>query len=411
LRPKPNILVVNGYLDYPMRQSVRDLIYSFHNNKNCNAFIYSIEQGPLPGYLKKVKFDLVVFTTLLLGERWGGQEKMYEKVYEPIKYLQDLDVVKIVHPQDEWIHTNELNNFINDFNVSHVFSVAPESEWKKIYNKVDSSKVKFHRVLTGYLEERTVRDIKRITDAVTAHKTDIGYRAYKSPPWLGSHGYLKTKIAEVFSKEAPENGLTIDISTKEKDTIYGDDWFRFMATCRFFIGAEGGSTVIDPDGSIFKKGIEYERSNPNASFNDFEKNCFPEMDGNLGLIAISPRHLEACAAKTCQVLVEGDYNGVLKPGLHYIEVKKDFSNLKEVFQKMKDDKLRKNIIEVAYTDIVASGKYSYTGYTDLILKATVSEYTGSDIITTKRSLIHNRISDARFWRRKQKVNHRVQQTA
>ena len=95
------------------------------------------------------------------------------------------------------------------------------------------------------------------------------------------------------------------------------------------------------------------------------------MDGNLKLIAISPRHLECCATRTCQVLIEGEYNGILKAGIHYIPLKSDFSNLPEVFEKMKNKKLRNEIIERAYTDIVQSKKYTYRAYVDFILKTSL----------------------------------------
>ncbi len=402
-KSKPNILLVYGSLDYPIRTSIKDLIYAFHENTDCNAFIYGIDQGSFPEYLKKVNFDLIVFSTILVGERWLGEQNMKSNVYKKIDYLRNLNVTKVVHPQDEWIHTYLLNDFINDFNISYVFTVAPETEWKKIYNKVDFNKVQFHKVLTGYLSNQTVNRAKQITASLKNQSVDIGYRAYKSPPWLGSHGYLKTLIAEVFYKEASKYHLKTDISTEEKDTILGDAWLEFMASCKYFIGVEGGSTVIDPDGEIFKKGSEYQKQNPNASFEMFEQHCFAGMNGNLGLIAISPRHLEACITKTCQVLIEGEYNGVLKPHIHYIEVKKDFSNLEQVFELMKDDKLRISIVNRAYQDIVESGHYSYLNYTKFIIeKSLATKKLHQPSINNWLQLKRNRISDKRFWNLKKR---------
>lgn len=365
--------------------------------------MYSVDQGPLPSYLKKVTFDLIVFTTILAGERWGGKANM-DKVYQLLNYLKTINVTKVVHPQDEWIHTHLLNDFIIDFNISHVFSVAPPSEWKKIYNRVDFSKVKFHEVLTGYLSQKTIKKCKAITDSLTEQKIDIGYRAYKSPPWLGRHGFLKTKIADVFIAEAPKHNFVINISTEDKDTILGEDWLKFMASCKYFIGVEGGSTIIDPDGEIFKNGTAYTQSNPNATFEELEKLFFEGMDGNLGLIAISPRHLEACVTKTCQVLIEGNYNNVLKPNVHYIELKKDFSNLEHVFQQMKDENLRKTYVEAAYKEVVASQKYTYKNYTTTIINASISEANvpiHSRNLKNTLGLWRNRISDKRFWKIKQ----------
>ena len=77
------------------------------------------------------------------------------------------------------------------------------------------------------------------------------------------------------------------------------------------------------------------------------------------LFAISPRHFECAMTKTCQVLVEGDYQGVLEPGRHYIELKRDYSNLDEVIEKIQDRELCEQIAERAYEEVVASGKYTY----------------------------------------------------
>jgi hypothetical protein len=40
---------------------------------------------------------------------------------------------------------------------------------------------------------------------------------------------------------------------------------------------------------------------------------------------------EACMMRTAQVLLEGYYNGIFEPWKHYIPIKKDCSNLDQVF--------------------------------------------------------------------------------
>jgi hypothetical protein len=40
-------------------------------------------------------------------------------------------------------------------------------------------------------------------------------------------------------------------------------------------------------------------------------------------------------------------------------LKKDFSNIKEVFEKIKDDNLIKNIASTAYNEVICPGLYSY----------------------------------------------------
>ena len=94
------------------------------------------------------------------------------------------------------------------------------------------------------------------------------------------------------------------------------------------------------------------QAHPQATFEQIEDSCFPADDGALSLFAISPRHLEACATRTCQVLVEGWYNGVLTPGRHYIELKRDFSNIEQVLDDISRDQLRAEITDRTYRTVV-----------------------------------------------------------
>jgi hypothetical protein len=85
--------------------------------------------------------------------------------------------------------------------------------------------------------------------------------------------------------------------------------------------------------------------------------------------AISPRHFESVMTKTCQILVEGNYSGVLKADEHYIALKRDFSNLDEALSKLKDDSYIQAMIDRAYEDIYLSGKYTYTSFAQQLEQA------------------------------------------
>src|SRR2546426_8269821 len=212
-----NILILYANPSYPMRTAVEDLIYSFRRYSEHKCFYANLVPRPLPSYLYRVGFDLVIFHTTFLSYRWTP--KLFAMVREKAEPLKHIDAVKIALPQDEFIHTDILCDFINDFGVNYVFSVAPESEWEKIYASVDRQKVNFHRILTGYLDERTIRRVKNIARSVTERPIDVGYRAWHAAPWLGRHGLLKVKILDLFREKAPQAHLTIDVSTEEKDTL------------------------------------------------------------------------------------------------------------------------------------------------------------------------------------------------
>lgn len=367
-----NILIVYSHrYTFPMRQNVRDHLYSFVNHSKHRIFYLNTAFG-VPRYVFRVHFDLVIFHTIFLSNlKWSRAS--YSELIRRVSRLKHIHAVKIILPQDEFIRTDVICQFINDFRINAVFSTAEQSEWGKIYPTVDRSKVEFATVLTGYLEDNTVKEIQNLSKKMQNRPIDIGYRACKVPYWLGSHGYLKRKIAEVFKKYTLKRKLKIDISTEEKDIFFGFSWYRFLLNCKYFIGAESGSSILDSDGSIRDKVESYLIQNPKASFEKVEEACFKGLDGNLGLFTISPRHLEACATKTCQVLIEGYYNGILKPNFHYIPIKNDFSNINEVLKIIEDDFQREKIVEQAYKDIIQSRKFTYGRFVDCVLKICLAE--------------------------------------
>src|SRR4029077_6259139 len=70
-------------------------------------------------------------------------------------------------------------------------------------------------------------------------------------------------------------------------------------------------------------------------------------------------HFEAAAFRVCQILFEGKYSGILQPMVHYIPLKKDFSNFVDVIRLFSDASVRRELTDNAYRDLIASGKYSY----------------------------------------------------
>ncbi len=363
-----NILICY-YGKYPTRTTILDHLYSFERYSGQRCFYLDLATQKVTRQLLQIPFDLIIFHTIFFSARWNLE--MFQAIVKKVRPLKNTPAVKVAIPQDEFYRMSVVCDFINEFGVEHVFSVAAPSGWGKIYRTVDLSKVKFHQVLTGYLEKRTLERISRTAKTVRDRKLEIGYRAWRAEPWLGRHGYLKTQLAEVFKQEAASRGVKADISTRAEDTLHGDSWYKFLFRCKYTIGVEGGASILDWDGSVRERTERYVAQHPEAKFEEVRAACFPGLEGSLGLFAISPRHLEACATKTCQVLIEGDYNGVLVPGKHYIELKRDFSNLENVFAQLENESLRTTIVESAYRDVVASGNYLYDGFVESVLKTSL----------------------------------------
>jgi hypothetical protein len=366
-----NVLILYCNTTFPMRATIHDHLYAFREYGSFRCFYVNLDLRRLPRYLEAVEFDAIFFHTTFLAKRWFPEVfRAYWRKVEPLKRSR---AVKIALPQDEFIHTDILGEFLNEFAIDHVFSVAPESEWPKIYPSVNRERVRFDTLLTGYLSDSTLARINALAAKQGDRPLDIGYRAWRAAPWLGRHGILKAQVNDVFNEESPKRGLTVDISTDPADTFLGDDWYAFLLRCKYTIGVEGGASILDRDGALKAKTEAYTQTHPDADFEEVERHCFPGQDGSLALFAISPRHLEACATRTCQILIEGDYNGILKPERHYIALKRDFSNLDEVLERVRSDQLREIVTRQAYEDIVASGRYTYRHYVETIFGATFQE--------------------------------------
>jgi hypothetical protein len=361
----PNVLVVYVLRQHPLRATIRDHLYAFDRySSGRTAYLNLAVRRRVPGWVHRVRWDLVVFhTSYLAAYRWTPDGAPWlRRRSEP---LRGLGRVRVALPQDDFLRSDLVGEVMEELGVDHVFTPVPESERPKVYRRMDLDRVRFHLALTGYLDDDEVERMVRIADEVdrgAGRDVDVGYRAWHAAKWLGRHGQLKTEIARVFREEGPKHGLKVDISTRDEDTLYGDDWSRFQARSKYTIGVEGGASILDQDGSLRATVYDYELDHPDATFEEVEAACFPGRDGELKLFAVSPRHLEACVSRTCQVLVRGEYNGVLEADRHYIPLEPDFSNLDEVLETLKRDDRRAAIAEAAFEDVVRGGRWTYRGF-------------------------------------------------
>jgi len=292
--------------------------------------------------------------------------------------VAELNCPKIAIVQDEFYNIDLVVEFLGGIGVTHVLTCSEETEWRKLYGKLDLQRVKLRTVLSGYVDETRMRKVPSIP--LANRSVDLGYRAWKNPYWLGEHGMKKVRIAEVVGAAARRRGLRVDINNPAAlDFLIGKRWYEFLSRCRAVLGVEGGASVLDRDGTVRQRVEAYLRHHPDATFDETRQHCFPERDHELKLACLSPRHLEACVTRTCQVLLEGNYNGVLRPWEHYIPVKHDFSNVDEVLNALQDDDLVQRLVNQAYEETVASGKWSYRTFVREI------ERTIIDTVPTQRS--------------------------
>jgi hypothetical protein len=314
-------------------------------------------------WLRRVAPDAVILHTTLLCLRWSEHLTAFRQA---LRWLGDLHCPKIALPQDEYDHAEVLEEWLLELGVSDVFTIFDAAR-ATLYPRLGRHAT-FHKCFTGYIDEPTARRLASRMAPASARTVDIVYRASHLPYWFGSHGQLKHCIGTVVQERARARGLCTDISTRVEDTVAGAQWFDFLMSGRTVLGCESGSSVLDRRGELQARIRRLLSEDPRRPF-DVVSRAMPDGWDAYAFLALSPRHFEAVITKTCQVLIEGEYEGVFQRDRHYIPLRPDFSNVDEVLDRIRDRRLTGMIAQTAYEEIYLSGTYGYTALASAIERA------------------------------------------
>ncbi|MBR1153686.1 hypothetical protein [Bradyrhizobium sp. JYMT SZCCT0428] len=272
--------------------------------------------------------------------------------------------LKFLFIQDEYDHTCRAWHWINRLGIRLVFTAVPTVSIPTIYPPDKLPDVRFVNNLTGYVPE----NLEVETSGVPASKREIvfGYRGRPLHVRYGSLGQEKVAVGEIVRNYCAANNIRCDIAWSEAERIYGPAWYEFLRSCRAVLGSESGSNVFDWDNSLWTRIDSFKRANPSASDDDiYEAIVKPvELDGIMN--QVSPRVFETIAAGAVLVLFEGNYSGLIKPGKHFISLKKDGSNLGDICKALQDGAFIDEMTRKAFEDVIAPGTYSYKSYVGLV---------------------------------------------
>jgi hypothetical protein len=247
-------------------------------------------------------------------------------------FVARCSALKVALFQDEQVHLAERIALARELGFDLIYSCFDQTDGERVYRETGA---RVSQYLPGYVSDHLRwrgDDLSRPDDQ---REIDIGYRGRKPPDSWGGAAREKYEIAVGFARRAADLGLKLNIETGEDKRIYGDAWLEFVASCRAMLGTESGATVVDPaDGSE----VPYR--------------------------TISPRHFEAAATRTCQILFEGRYSGVMEPLTHYIPLRKDFADFDLAIERFRDARLRATIAANAHRDLIASGRYGYQAWVE-----------------------------------------------
>lgn len=292
--------------------------------------------------------------------------------------FRQYDGIKIIFRQDENYKSVAQAKFIGENKFDVIFTCLPDSEREKVYPKSIVGDVEFFQMLTGYVTPDLRDDFAARFDG--ERSIDVGYRGSLQPLSFGRLCFEKRTIGDDFLENAKNGPLKCDISSRWEDRFSGEDWLRFLCRCKAVLGVESGASIFDLDGTVEQAINAFKESNPGSEGDrDYAEKMLEMLrpfEGNVFYNQISPRHFEAIAAKTLQILFEGAYSGILIPWRHYVPLKRDFSNFAEIENIVLDARKRERLVDTAFTEIIEAPDYHIERFVeafDRIVEAQLSK--------------------------------------
>lgn len=272
------------------------------------------------------------------------------------KKLHDFDGLCILFVQDEYRWIDRTAAAIRDLSVDVVFSVVAPDTVRQVYHHPWCAGLRFEHTLTGFVSERLaalpVPDWQE-------RPLDVAYRARKLSSWIGHHTLQKWQIAERFLDDAARFDLHVDISTREADRLYGQDWIDLISNAKAVLGTESGASVCDFTGEIQVAVERHLRRHPDATYEELRDLYFADTESRITISAISPRCFEAAALRSLMIMYPGAYSGILEAGRHYVVLEPDHANMEEVVATLRDSSRSAEIIANAYQDIALSDRWTH----------------------------------------------------
>ena len=350
-----NVLLIFRLPITSFAATISEHVLAFPLYSNHDITLINVELG-FPDKLSSKNFDTIVLHYSLFGTH---PFRLTETFLDFLLSQQNTLIVAFF--QDEYQYCRERFDFINKYKIEIIFSGFSPENARKVYVENTTCKSLYH-TLPGYVSEKLINVSDCYLRSKGERRIDVGYRSRTLPFFMGKGAQEKSYIGKMFLEKTKSQGLKCDISAREEDRLYGSKWYEFLASCKFTLGVEGGVSVVDLTGKIRMEVKQFMKKNPLCDFNEVHKEVLISHENKISHRKISPRIFEAAAFQVCLILFPGNYSGILKPDVHFLELEKDFSNLNEVLEKMKDRELVQTMVLRTYDDLIGSDLYHYRNF-------------------------------------------------
>jgi hypothetical protein len=339
--------------EFMYADNVIENIAAFGRHSRFRVWPYNVEYGFRRG-LEKVEFDAVVIHYSVFIPR-----ENYMLGPEMIDWLSRSEAYKVAFFQDEHHHCRMRFSFLETAGVDCVYTMLRQPYADEVYGRVPGVTSTVPH-FPSYVSSELVKAAGVHAKPDAERRLDIGYRGRPMPAYMGRGALEKKEIADRFVEAARDSGLIMDIKTGEHDRIYAEDWHKFTADSRGTLGTESGVSCFDIEDEVLESYERLSADGHEPTIDELERDGpLARWDGKIPYRTVTPRNFEAAAFRTCQILYDGEYSGVMEPMRHYIPLRKDFSNVDEVIDLFKQPDLRAELTRNAYEDLIASGRYTY----------------------------------------------------
>jgi spore maturation protein CgeB len=241
-------------------------------------------------------------------------------------------------------------NFIKNTDADFVASQLPKDAAMWLYGDCTKSKV----LVVPHALNSTAYSAYKDPDQ---RRIDIGFVGDRYSLAIGD--IERTKLIEYFAKNDLRQTVNTNIRLGRKIRLPRAKYIKFLNSIRGTIGAESGTYYLEKTDKTQKKVEAFLSRYPKATFEEVYDRFFKDYSNPVNGKAISSRHFEPIGTKTCQILLEGRYNDILEPDVHYISLKRDYSNVDGVMERFRDKDLVRKITDEAYEYTMDSHTYEH----------------------------------------------------
>jgi hypothetical protein len=379
--------------------TVREHIHAFKRHSRFRVWEANAALG-FSSELDAARPGAIVLHYSLFG---SGQYRLDEGLLDWLRGRPE--ALKIAFFQDEHYFCQKRFGFVNDLAIDLVFTHVGPQYIPQVWGRyAPRTRAVFN--IPGYVDDAMVRAARRYARADAEREIDVGYRGRPLPAHMGAGSQEKRIIGERFKELTRDSGLRLDIEIGEDHRIYGDAWYRFLGRSRATLGVESGVSFIDLEDECHEDYLRLRARGSEPTLDELLAGALGRWDGNIPYRTLGPRHLEAAAFGVCQILFEGEYSGAMRPGVHYIPLAKDFSNVDEVVRAVRDPAVRRRITARAHADLIASGRYSYASFVREFDQALATAGLSPERDSTADAVLDDAV---RTWRRRRTLTRQREQ--